>query len=1076
VALKIANGSNLYDEYNGRLVGFITQFGEEQLLSDLVSGVTLEQFNDLNAIVLEQGDDIEGLDVDLAALTGIVNGHTTAITGLIATDVSLQAQITALGSGGSDAISGITGDNIVDNTTTVRAALGPAGSYYTAGKTRAEFGTGGAYRMSLVDLHPSVSLEMDGRGGKLLVPKDNLPALTSNYDGVTDTSVGHVYGGGAYGAGAEAAVIRGWRATSPSALNLAWQLSIGGFNIDFRGTTQTNGTHALRWPNPDNTENLDDGDPLYLGNKDYTAPHIHDCDFIGGPGTGVLIEAGNGRFCGESARMLNFGGPGWDLGGNDIVMYGHWAAGGCGGGTAGGFGIKVGNAAGFLAVTGNMWGTPGNRSWKTGAMFINDRRSFAVGYCVINDLVRFDGDSNWDQGGVFACNTYATHDENFSDECVAINVLADGDLRAQCNNAVASYRALSFIGNAYYKSTKVAFDTWQNVGGALDGKGGTAYMSIYDASANAAINCIDTINSDPNCKPWGAVAQAFTVSGATTTQITCTAHGLRNFNRIAFKPGSLPTGLVAGVTWWVTVVDADHFKVSVTPNGSFLSITGNGSGTFANLSTLPYGTRGDSTVNFQLMDVGTATTRFGAVGNGNPGRVVLATANGDEGAWTDLTGTFTFTYGGSSSVYTINAVAHSLRENQQVRLTTTGTLPGGLSTTRQYTVRNANADDFQLADTPGGSLVTVTSGAGSGVHTFNAWNFTYGTEIGDKTRHGGLAQRHALWGQQEFDCAPTAMPGSWSRYSGAGAVVNGDTKNVSAGAPYAFFGGASIAGFTVNLPTGMTASYQVRLFFNITATAITWTGGALNSGSAPLPKTVEGWGVLVLEWLADSQEWNVVSWNTTTVPYVALGTSGTLTADLTVSRNFLVGPCTGNTTIANPTGSTVRDGQTYCFLVKQDGTGGRNISLGAKFIKNGGDTFGQAANSVTMFKATYNAVDDKYYIDDFKVVSGNAWTTLTGTSGTIATDASRGKTFFVGAITGNTTIGNPTNPADGVDYTWHVLQNGTGGWTIGLDTKFAKSALTFVPDTTASTATIFTARYSAANDKFYVTQFQTKVS
>lgn len=107
---------------------------------------------------------------------------------------------------------------------------------------------------------------------------------------------------------------------------------------------------------------------------------------------------------------------------------------------------------------------------------------------------------------------------------------------------------------------------------------------------------------------------------------------------------------------------------------------------------------------------------------------------------------------------------------------------------------------------------------------------------------------------------------------------------------------------------------------------------------------------------------------------------------------------------------------------------------------------------------------------------GLAWATAGAVSGSIATDLSVARNYFVGPITGSTTIANPTNPADGVDYTWMVTQDGTGGHTIALDTKFAKSVLTFSPDTTASTSTLIRAKYSSANDRFYVTDFQTKVA
>lgn len=970
MGLRTGNSFNLYDENTGRLVGFLDLNGEEQLLEDAVSGVSLDQFNALTDVVNTQGSAISALQGEVGAwpagptiaatLTALAlavgpwsspSDITTTIGTIEDTLVTLQDDIAGISLSSADAIVGAFNDGTTDNLAIVTAALGPAGSFATANKTRAEFATGGNYKIAgLVDLHPSISLEMDARGGKLVVPGNNLSGTTANFVGITDTSVGHVYGGGAYGAGAAGAFFRGVRLSPGSGSNLAWQLSMGGFNVDFRGTSQANGTHALRWPNPDNTENLIDGDPLYTGNKDYTAPKLHDMDWVGGPGSGIVIEAGNGRFHADSVRAMSFAGHGYDLGGNDVVMNGHSAAGSCGSGATGGFGIKAGLASGFLATTMNVWGCPANRSWKTGAVWIL-RRSFAVGFCVLNDFVRFDGASNWDQGGVFCANSYATHDENFADECVAINVLADGDLRAQCNNTIANYRALAFVGNAYYKSTKVLFPTWQNIGGSLDGKGGTSYPVIYDVNSNAAINCIDTINSDPECKPWGAFAQAFTVTGATTTQITSTAHGLRNQNRVCFKPGTLPAPLLAGVTYWVNVVDVDHFHVRNTPNGANISITSNGSGTFASLSTLPYGTRGSSTANFILMDAGKAEVRIGAAGNGNPGRVNLMTVGGDEGLWSDRTGAVTFTYNTNGSDYTFNATAHGLPENAPVRLLSSGTLPGGFLTSVQYSARNVTTNSFQLAASPGGNLITATTSAGSGSHTFNSWYFTYGFEAGDKTRHSKVPQRHGLWGAFEFDCAPSAMPGSWQRVAG---MANGDTLTINPYEPYAFAAGGTVAGITVNLPTGMATSYRLSIYLNINA-GITWGGGfALNGGSPALPTTVTGWGELELDYLADSGEWNVASWNTLR-GWVALTDGATIaTPSFTVPTGQFSVTFGGNRTLQNPTGS--KDGQRYTWLITQDATGSRLITFGSKFKFPGGTpTLSTAANAVDKIDGVYNA-------------------------------------------------------------------------------------------------------------------------
>jgi hypothetical protein len=83
--------------------------------------------------------------------------------------------------------------------------------------------------------------------------------------------------------------------------------------------------------------------------------------------------------------------------------------------------------------------------------------------------------------------------------------------------------------------------------------------------------------------------------------------------------------------------------------------------------------------------------------------------------------------GSPSSTVTISVAApgvvtwtgHGLAEATSVVLSTTGAVPGGLTTGRVYFVVNSTANAFQLAETPGGAPI-ITTGAQSGVHTATA--------------------------------------------------------------------------------------------------------------------------------------------------------------------------------------------------------------------------------------------------------------------------------------------------------------------------------------------------------------------
>jgi hypothetical protein len=568
--------------------------------------------------------------------------------------------------------------------------------------------------------------------------------------------------------------------------------------------------------------------------------------------------------------------------------------------------------------------------------------------------------------------------------------------------------------------------------------------------------------------------------------ITCNNHKLQDGYKLAlYTAGTLPAGLQKGITYFVVGSTTNTFGLAYTPGGAAVTTTdaGTGTHTWGNLSTLPYGTRDNATVNFILQDSFEGELRMGATGHGNPGHVLVGIADGDFATLSGRTGTFTFTYT-SASVYTLNCTNHGMSEGDPVTLQVSagGTLPGGLKLSVQYWATNCNANDLQLMDVPiNGTIVTVTNTAGSGTFTFSSWYRTYQHEFGSRVVHGGLPTRHALHGQWELGKSVAYQDSAWK----ATQLATGDTCNIAVGQAFQILstsGGANIATATINLPTDMAVAQDLELMFtSASITTVTWgvtgTGSISATSGQNLPGTISAPTFVRMRYRPGStNSWFVNIVSTDASPFQSLGVSGTLTTNFTLGDKILVGPCTGNTTIGNPTGSTAKDGHTYLWLVKQDATGGRNISLGGQFVNAAGNVFNRAPNGITVFRATYNATDTKYYITDFQSLSGNTWSTLTGTTGAIATDCSKGKSFFVGPCTGNVTISNPTNPQDDTVYTWYVTQDATGGRTITLDTQFAKSATSFVPDTTASTSTVFSARYSAANSKFYVITFQTKVS
>lgn len=81
----------------------------------------------------------------------------------------------------------------------------------------------------------------------------------------------------------------------------------------------------------------------------------------------------------------------------------------------------------------------------------------------------------------------------------------------------------------------------------------------------------------------------------------------------------------------------------------------------------------------------------------------------------------TFTADAGTDVVTSNA--HGLQDGDKIVLTTTGTLPAGLSLTTGYYVRDVTTNTFKISSTPYRTAIDITD-AGSGTHT---WTFVRGS-------------------------------------------------------------------------------------------------------------------------------------------------------------------------------------------------------------------------------------------------------------------------------------------------------------------------------------------------------------
>lgn len=75
------------------------------------------------------------------------------------------------------------------------------------------------------------------------------------------------------------------------------------------------------------------------------------------------------------------------------------------------------------------------------------------------------------------------------------------------------------------------------------------------------------------------VTGATSFTNASPTVATYTAHPFITNDQVTFSGGSLPSGVTAGTIYYVTVIDANSFNISLTAGGSFINTSGSGSGT-----------------------------------------------------------------------------------------------------------------------------------------------------------------------------------------------------------------------------------------------------------------------------------------------------------------------------------------------------------------------------------------------------------------------------------------------------------------------------------------------------------------
>jgi microcystin-dependent protein len=221
-----------------------------------------------------------------------------------------------------------------------------------------------------------------------------------------------------------------------------------------------------------------------------------------------------------------------------------------------------------------------------------------------------------------------------------------------------------------------------------------------------------------------APSQTFTVTIANPAVFTTNSHGLVAGDKISFTTtGGLPTGLATNTDYYVisTGLTTDAFRVSLSPGGAAIETTGSQSGQHT-LYLTTYG-KGDGSTTFNVPDL----------------RSRIPVGYGTSAPTTTLHFQASDVDTGNDTIRVPDLKFPS--QGQKIRLTTTGTLPTGLSAGVDYFVIRASSTTIKLASSQAnanaGTAIDIT-GAGAGVSQIEFTNDSYANigKQGGEENHG----------------------------------------------------------------------------------------------------------------------------------------------------------------------------------------------------------------------------------------------------------------------------------------------------------------------------------------------------
>lgn len=185
------------------------------------------------------------------------------------------------------------------------------------------------------------------------------------------------------------------------------------------------------------------------------------------------------------------------------------------------------------------------------------------------------------------------------------------------------------------------------------------YLRPNQLVQNSRAATCSAISSASSSTKYNLMANStFIQTGADT--ITVTSHGFPNAARVTFSStGTLPAGLSGSTTYYVVSTATNTFQVSTSVGGSAVDITDEGSGLHTVTRSMVL------TQTFDPEDVDFSTD-------------------------------------------TITITNHDFANGDRVYVSSSGTLPTPLVSTRFYYIINRAVNTFQLSTTTGGSAVDIT--------------------------------------------------------------------------------------------------------------------------------------------------------------------------------------------------------------------------------------------------------------------------------------------------------------------------------------------------------------------------------